>query len=115
MAVLRFLCLSIAVAVAALAFAGRVALADDPVFQLTIKDHKFEPAELAIPVDTKVKLLVKNADATPEEFDSKDLRREKVIPGGQEGTIFIGPLKAGTYSFKGEFNPDTAQGRIVAK
>jgi hypothetical protein len=99
----------------ALLLAAGPARAEDPVFRLTIKNHRFEPAELTIPADTKVRLVIGNTDSTPEEFDSKDLRREKVIPGGQEGTIFIGPLKAGTYSFMGEFNPSTAQGRIVAK
>ena len=102
-------------AVLALALAPGVALAQEPSFLITIKDHKFDPAEIVIPVNTKVKLVVKNADATPEEFDSKDLHREKVIPAGQEGVIFIGPLKAGTYKFIGEFNPKTAQGRIVVK
>jgi plastocyanin len=95
--------------------AAGAARADDPVFQLSIKDHKFEPAEIAIPADTKVKLVVKNEDATPEEFDSKDLRREKVIPAGQEGTIFVGPLKPGTYNFIGEFHAATAKGRVVVK
>jgi hypothetical protein len=109
--------LSLALSFAALAAAliPSAVLAQEPVFNLTIKDHKFDPAELVIPVDTKVKLVVKNMDATPEEFDSKDLRREKVIPGGQEAIVYVGPLKAGTYKFMGEFNPSTAQGRIVVK
>ncbi|MBI1777032.1 MAG: cupredoxin domain-containing protein [Proteobacteria bacterium] len=104
-----------ALAVLVIVLGGVAASADEPVFMLTIKNHQFEPTEIIIPADTKVKLLVKNADATPEEFDSKDLRREKVIPAGQEGTIFIGPLKAGTYNFIGEFNPATAKGRVVVK
>jgi len=91
------------------------ARADDPVFNLTIKGHRFEPAELQIPAGTKVKLLIKNLDATPEEFESKELHREKVVPAGQEVTVFIGPLDAGTYPFFGDFNPQTAQGKIVAK
>ena len=61
-----------------------------PVFEILIKDHLFYPDELVIPADTKVKLLVKNQDATPEEFESYELNREKVIPGNiivrQRGT-----------------------------
>lgn len=91
------------------------ALAETPVFEITIKDHKFEPAEIEVPVDTKVKLLVKNLDETPEEFESHDLNREKVIPGGKEAPIFVGPLKPGEYKFFGEFNEATAQGKIIAK
>jgi len=91
------------------------ARAEDPVFNLTIRDHRFEPAELQIPARTKVKLLIKNLDSTPEEFESHELHREKVVPPGQEVAVFIGPLDPGTYPFFGDFNPKTAQGKIVAK
>ena len=84
-------------------------------FVLTIKDHRFEPTELQVPAGKKFKLRVKNLDATPEEFDSSDLRREKVIPGKSEATIMIGPLKPGTYKFVGEFHEATAKGTLVAK
>jgi len=84
-------------------------------FTLTIKDHKFEPAELVVPAGQKVKIKVVNADSTPEEFESHELNREKVIPGGATATIFVGPLSAGTYPFFGEFNPKTAQGKLIAK
>ena len=82
---------------------------------LNIKDHKFEPTELTIPADTKVKLLVKNLDSTPEEFESYEMHREKIIRGNSQAVIFIGPLKAGTYPFFGEFNQKTAQGRVIVK
>jgi plastocyanin len=105
----------------AIALSGLVLLAapagfaQEQSFNLTIKDHKFEPAQVEIPANTKVKLVVKNLDPTAEEFDSDQLRREKVIQGGQEATIYIGPLKPGTYEFMGEFNPQTARGQVVAK
>lgn len=82
---------------------------------MNIKDHKFEPAEITIPANTKVKLLVKNLDSTPEEFESYEMHREKIIRGKSQAVIFIGPLKAGVYPFFGEFNPKTAQGRVVVK
>ena len=107
---LRLLLVSSLFAVAPLA-----AAADLPEFTLTIKDHQFEPAELTIPAGQKVKIKVVNADATPEEFESHELNREKVIPGGATATIFVGPLKAGEYPFFGEFNPKTAQGKLIAK
>lgn len=91
------------------------AKAEDPVFRLTIREHRFDPAELQVPAGTKVKLLIKNLDSTPEEFESTELHREKVVPPGQEVSVFIGPLDPGTYPFFGDFNPKTAQGKIVAK
>ncbi len=89
--------------------------AADTEFAVTIKDRRFEPAEIHVPADKKVKLQVSNLDATPEEFDSHDLNREKVITGGGTATIFIGPLKPGRYSFIGEFHQDTAQGAVIAE
>jgi cupredoxin-like protein len=94
---------------------GDNALAQDPTYTLVIKDHKFQPTEIEIPAGKKIALIVKNEDPTPEEFESNELRREKVIPGGQQVTVYIGPVKAGKYEFFGDFNPKTARGHIIAK
>jgi len=91
------------------------ALAADDAFTLSIKDHRFEPAQLEVPAGKKLKLVVKNLDPTPEEFESHDLKREKVIPGKGQATISLGPLKPGTYKFVGEYHERTAQGQLVAK
>ncbi len=91
------------------------ARAADAEFKLVIENHKFEPAEVVVPAGTKVKLAVENRDATPEEFESHALNREKVIAGKSTATIFIGPLSPGRYAFVGEYNEKTAQGAIVAQ
>jgi hypothetical protein len=84
-------------------------------FTLTIKDHRFTPQVLEIPADKKVKLVIENQDATPEEFESEDFHREKIINGNSKAVVFIGPLKKGEYRYFGEFNPKTAQGKVVVK
>lgn len=89
-----------------------LAQAEVPTFTIEIRDHLFYPAQLVIPANTKVKLIVLNSDPTPEEFESYELNREKVIMGGAKAIIFVGPLAAGDYPFFGEFNPKTAQGLI---
>jgi hypothetical protein len=91
------------------------AMAEDSAYTLTIKDHQFQPTEIEIPAGKKIELTVKNEDPTPEEFESTELRREKVVPGGQQITVYIGPLKPGRYEFFGDFNPKTARGHIIAK
>jgi hypothetical protein len=96
-------------------FSASAALAADDTFTLTIKDHRFEPARLDVPAGKKLKLVVKNLDPTPEEFESHDLKRKKVIAGNGQATIIIGPLKPGSYKFVGEYHESTAQGQIVAK
>lgn len=88
------------------------AFAAPPVIEIEIREHLFYPPEVVIPADTKVKLLVKNLDPTPEEFESYELNREKVISGNSQAVIFIGPLPAGEYPFFGEFYPKTAQGKV---
>ena len=89
--------------------------AEEPATKLTIHNHRFEPAELVVPAGQKVKLVVENQDATPEEFESYELNREKVVPAQGSVIIFVGPLAPGRYPFFGDFNRDTAQGVLVAK
>ena len=91
------------------------AWADYPEFALVIRDHRFEPAEIRIPAGQKVKLVVHNQDKTPEEFESYELNREKVIAPDSKVQIFIGPLSAGRYPFFGDFNPNTARGAVIAE
>lgn len=84
---------------------------------LTIKDHAFAPKEIRIPAGKKIKLLVVNKDASPAEFESKSLSREKLIPGNSTGTVNIGPLKPGRYGFVEEYheNEAAAQGLIIVE
>ena len=89
--------------------------AGEPEFAISIENHKFAPDRIEVPAGKKVKLVVENKDATPEEFESHSMKIEKVIPGKTKATIFVGPLKAGEYKFVGEFNEKTAKGVIVAK
>ena len=96
-----------------LAFGAAPARADDYV--LTIKDHRFTPAEIKVPANQRVAITVVNEDATPEEFDSKALKVEKVIPGKSKAVVRIGPLKSGRYPFVGEYNEATAKGVVIAE
>ena len=101
--------------ICALALTPALAFAADSEITLKIKDHKFSPAEVRVPAGKKVKLIIDNQDATPEEFESHELNREKIIPAKSKGTVFIGPLKAGKYPFVGEFNQATARGVVIAE
>jgi len=103
------------VTVAFAAAATTVHAAGEPEFTLTLRDHRFTPSEVRVPAKVKVKLIVDNQDASPEEFDSHALNREKVIPGKSKATIYIGPLAPGRYSFVGEFNESTAKGVVIAE
>ena len=97
----------------AFAVASAPALAQE--FNLVIRNHKFEPAEIRVPAGKRVSIYVNNEDATPEEFDSTALKVEKVIPGKSKGLVRIGPLDPGRYEFIGEFHADTAKGVVIAE
>jgi plastocyanin len=86
--------------------------ADDYV--LTIQGNQFSPTELVVPAGQRIKLIVKNMDPTPAEFESTDLNREKLVTAGNKIIIYIGPLNAGRYQYFNDFHRDT-KGTIVAK
>ena len=89
--------------------------ADAPEFRLVIKDHVFNPTELEVPAGQKIRLVVENQDATPEEFESYELNRERIVPANSAIAVFVGPLEPGRYEFFGEYNADTARGWLVAR
>ncbi|MDO9054394.1 MAG: cupredoxin domain-containing protein [Gallionella sp.] len=91
------------------------AFAADADYTLVIKDHRFQPSELIVPPGKKIKLLIINQDATPEEFESHTLNREKLIAGNSKTTLYIGPLASGRYPFFGEFHEASATGVIIAR
>jgi plastocyanin len=90
------------------------AVADDPVVTITLKDHQFVPSEVPVPAGVKVKLLVKNEQQATAEFESNSLHREKIVNGGGEITVFVGPLDPGSYEFFDDFHGAT-RGHLVAK
>jgi len=84
-------------------------------YSVTIKDHRFTPSEIKVPANKRFEITVINDDSTPEEFESKPLKIEKVIPGKSKGVVRIGPLKPGRYPFVGEFHEKTAKGVVIAE
>ena len=92
------------------------ALAADPVeVTLTIEKNRFAPEEIRVKAGAPFVLVITNRDGGPEEFESKDLRIEKVIPAGKTVRLRMPSLKAGSYAFIGEYHEQTAKGRIVVE
>jgi uncharacterized cupredoxin-like copper-binding protein len=82
---------------------------------LTIENNRFSPDEVKVKAGAPFVLVVTNKDKTPEEFESKELRIEKVVPPGKTLRINVRALKPGTYPFIGDYHQQTAKGRIVAE
>ncbi len=108
-------CIPIAAAVLSGASLGAAHAEDLQTYSLTLKDHKFMPAEIHVPNGKPFFVSVKNLDDTADEFEMSSPAVEKVIPPGQEGRVRIRPLAAGRFKFKGDFHSDTAQGVIVSE
>ena len=89
--------------------------ADDQTYALTLKNHQFSPAELTIPANKRVKLVVRNDDPTAAEFESDDFKAEKILPANRETTVFVGPLKPGTYEFHDEYHEAQSKSRLIVK
>jgi plastocyanin domain-containing protein len=98
---------------AALAATGP-AKADDPDATITIQAGKFNPSELTLPSGKKLKIVVRNVDPSPSEFESVDFHREKVVQSGDQITVFVGPLDPGTYEFFDDFHPED-RGHLMIK
>ncbi len=98
---------------AALLAAGSALAAPAPI-AMTLKDHKFSPATVTVPAGEKIAIELTNRDMATEEFDSHDLKVEKLVTPGGKVTFTVGPLAPGAYAFMGEFHPATAQGHMIA-
>lgn len=92
------------------------ALADElPVFKVSARDGVLEPAVIEAPAGKRFAIEVTNEGKAAMEFESHDLKVEKVIPPGRKATFTIRALKAGEYRFYDEFHEKTGQGKVVVK
>lgn len=99
----------------ALGLLPALAIADaEPSAEIAIAGRQFDPVQLEVPPDIRIRLTVNNSDALPAEFESYDLSREVVVPPRGRVNVYIGPLKPGKYQFFNDFNP-SAKGWIVVK
>ncbi len=96
-------------------FMASQASAEEKEFLIQIKNHQFKPSLIEVESGQKFKLVIENLDKTLEEFESLDLKKEKLVGGGKKITIIISPLKSGEYKFFGDFHQKTAQGKILVK
>jgi hypothetical protein len=80
---------------------------------ISVKNHRFQPAEIHAPAKVPIELRVKNLDPTPMEFESVSLRVEKVVTGNSEGIIRLRPLEPGRYNFFDDFHQETTGVLVV--
>lgn len=89
--------------------------ADLPTFRLELKDGKMIPQRIQVPAGVKIKIEVFNTGTSPAEFESVQLRKEKVLSPGTNSFVVIAPMQPGEYKFFDDFHPAAGEGVIVAK
>jgi plastocyanin len=107
--------ISLGLCLAFVAGASQACADDAAKVSVTLKDHKFSPAELTAPAGKPITIEVTNLDSTPSEFESKTLRVEKIVAGGGKITVQVRPLAPGRYQFFDDYHEDTTQGFLVVK
>ena len=97
------------------AVAPAVRADDAAMVHLSLKDHRFAPAEAHAPAGKPIAIEIKNLDATPAEFESKTLRVEKVVTGGGSISVRVRALPPGRYRFFDDYHEATTVGFLVVK
>jgi hypothetical protein len=111
---MRILFMSLTMLVGVFSTSNSALAAESLPLMLVVHDNRFEPEQLTLPTGVKLKLLIRNLDTNPIEFESFDLSREIIVPGHGEVTIYVGPLEPGSYQFFNDFNHEM-RGSIMAK
>jgi hypothetical protein len=95
--------------------AGAARADEDPTFKIEFKDGVMNPNRLEVPANKRFRLELVNVGQSPAEFESLQLRKEKVIAPGVSTTMVIRTLDPGEYDFFDDFHPDAAKAVLVAK
>ena len=108
----------LALLTATLAFATLASVgarAEDPTFRIEFKDGVVTPKRIEVPAKTRIVLELVNSGSTPAEFESKELRKEKVLAPGSSSSLVLRALDPGEYEFIDDFHPETPASVLVAK
>lgn len=108
------LLLTAAVALLALTAAASPAHAQTEI-ALTIEKNRFSPEEIKVKAGAPFVLVIANKDKTPEEFEMKQPRIEKIVPAGKTVRLRMPALKPGKYPVVGEYHSETAKATIIAE
>lgn len=88
---------------------------EEVTVQLIARDGRFFPSELLVPQGRKIRIEIRNDGKDPIEFESAELRKEKVLAPGSKSVVVIVAQQPGRYRFFDEIHPATGQGVLVVK
>lgn len=80
---------------------------------VSVKNHRFQPAQIHAPAKVPIEIRVKNLDSTAMEFESDTLHVEKVVNGNSEAVIRLQPLNPGRYEFYDDYHQESTGVLVV--
>ena len=96
--------------------AGVPAVAEeDPTFRIEFRDGEVSPREIVVPANTRIRLDLHNLGETPAEFESHQLKKEKVLAPKTNSVLVIRTLAPGRYEFFDDFHPGRGPSVLIAK
>lgn len=84
-------------------------------FRIEFSDGVITPLQLEVPANTRFRIELINSGSTPVEFESLQLRKEKVIGPGNQTVMVIRRLDPGTYDFFDDFHLDAPHAVLIAR
>src|SRR6202047_3777776 len=88
---------------------------EEPVFTIEFKDGNIAVERLEVPANRRFQLQLRNNGDTPAEFESNELRKEKVLAPRTTSTLVFRTLDPGEYPFFDDFHPDAPKAVLIAK
>jgi hypothetical protein len=88
---------------------------EEPVFTIEFHDGRVAPLRVEVPANRRFKLELRNTGDGPAEFESNELRKEKVLAPNSTSILVFRTLDPGEYAFFDDFHPDAPKAVLVAK
>jgi hypothetical protein len=88
---------------------------EEPKFLIEFKDGVVSPLRIEVPANRRFALELRNVGDTPAEFESSELRKEKVLAPKTASILVFRTLDPGEYPFFDDFHPDAPKAVLVAR
>lgn len=111
----RFALIVMAILTTVVALPGAGRGEEDPTFRVEFKDGVVMPLRLEVPANRRFRLELHNTGQTAAEFESRELRKEKVLAPGSTSVLVIRTLDPGEYQFFDDFHLEAPPSVLVAK
>jgi hypothetical protein len=102
-------------AISGLALASTAHAADPMTYEITLNGQSFTPAELKVPAGAAFIIKLKNENDAPAEFESKEMKFEKIAAGHSTILTRVQALPGGEFEYYDEYHEDTARGTVISE